>query len=1846
MRELTILFLLLFVSFATAGQPTCSAYYVRWPRVRLNFKSVANARLSLRACESACSLGEDPQMPGRSLECAALNHHPAPDGFAHQCDVFQPHQLQNVDGYVEADDRYSFFWKYCLNSTRKCGGEYAFTYLSDRYMDSRDVIRVTKKNSLEECLVECLDEKSIPCRSISFNRTDGGCHVSADSQLTKPQAIRLNNNPNFRIDYYENNCYNLSDTFKFEQECREDGIFVKVKSKFPYTGALYGLYDFFTCRIEPKESTEFGYLFPSPTASRNCSDSIRFQGDEMVLDVVLSTDGIEPLYFITPDDLTYQAKCPIVGKTSTEKIIAVEETKQQKSTTESASTNSLAAARTTPLKMSTSKAKLFKQTYPLPLSTTQETLTTSTDGPFKQVVQQIIRAHLEKTTQTDEDLLGSGGELLNEQEELFLAQHDPPAKLLRTQFQAPIVDFFAKLTTDGDALEINAGTTPSPNQQLTNTSVVANVAKSPGNINEASTGTVQSSIIVAKPAWSEQVAVAEARHTSVNLTPQKPGPVDRSTTVAQEIPTLVTSEPEAQNAVINEVTEETTSIRAVTGLGIVQGLKFTTTKEPVDEDAEIKQLLMAPLSERLPMNLPTTTVTTSLTPEAVPTSSPTTNRPSEATASPLAQMSTREASSPPTPAASTHINGLDRMEAVLLSSPEKPSLSPSTTTKAVEAEKAPTPPPVGVIEKIMKVPIAEVRPFHRPFPLEEVVLSQPLPRPSPPREGLSKPRFLNRSQGGRLSPKKPPQSANASFDRAKKASSAQAVVEKIHETPQTTNRKFLAVPAAPKPKVILIQENQRITAPLVPTKTVPERVSNPIMEPNKKSVARAISSTSSVGPVAPKVNKEKRRGEVIHSNDVRKPKPKTTNPLVATSHSHPQPKIMTETVKASIRMDTSKIEAPLLSPAKNLPSKHEAPPRSPARNLHPKQTKELVEDQTRENRKPLAKKISNRDPGTSKKKLKLKKSDFFVRRRSLMIPIRMTPPSSEGPHQDAPAKGEMPAEKPAGRNAPKITSAVHSKEVEHRKAVEGVKTTHVQQVQVPPHSEHFAKKKVLTVKNGVVQRIPTQDPDPLDELVPLLENHHLSQRMMTLLRFLAASMEKARRQHLSHRKEVIEQRTQRTEQRRRKKSKARRNRGQSRRGRRVPLNREPALSLKNETHSPVQVETSAVEKLSRPHRGEENHRTKIKSSSSWQKSSAILKQQMVEPANSLKEEAFSLARQDHSRAISMVSKEESLFPKQGRSTSSAKKLSTSHPREGESRTKAALGAKRQKATIVLKQQLARQATSTNSKEEASILTKLNHSEANPIVLRERTSLTTKHDNSSPPAEKLLMNRPKEDETQTKVTLSARRQTAATVLKQHLARQATPTDTKEQPFSTIQGRSQSNPTVLWEKTSSPLAKQKHSSSSVKKSSKIHVKDDESQTKAKFNGKMQKATAILRQHLARQANSSLMNEEASAKHEPLAVPKRFVPLQRQAQSLESTTTSATTQQQKVLPKKQTPAGKRSTPRKALRAPSTATPSHLHLASRQKTTPTTTPTKTTPTTIITTKQTTPSTTTARTTTRTTARPTTTTTTSTTTTTRPTTTTRTTTHRPITTTASSTTTTTTAKPTLNRSPALHTAGPPAPPTKPSEPTKPVKGAVSFDIFHNGQPVEAVVVGTKIMLSFAPLYAIPPEYMSVRECQVEPIDSKYEWEREPLPIIREGCQADLVGLVCPPKQSEFGVKVAVESFRYQSTPHVQYSCLVRVCPFAPCPPANCPPVDGCPRDKRAARSLSLEEIRRALEADPKLASQIGISPHVLANRPGHSVSVESQLLALGGDHTVKRRLVVVNSEDQLRYYVRTGDVP
>ncbi|CEF59988.1 Zona pellucida domain and PAN-1 domain and Apple-like domain-containing protein [Strongyloides ratti] len=289
----------------------CKPIYVRWPRVRLTVPPTTEGTFPFTTCKGACTNEENPVRKGSFQECSSFNHRVGPNQYSSHCQLFQKDQSQILDGYIEADDRYSFYWKYCIKSNRVCSGDYAFNFLSDRYMAGSEIQKYIISSTLEDCLAECLNQNDYICRSVTFNRTSGGCSLSSQNQLSKPAMIKLNNNPNFRVDYYENNCFNISESFNFDYKCEENGIRVKVDSKLPYTGALYGLYDFFTCKIEPKEETNFEYLFEYPTISKNCSDSIRFKGKEMILEVVLSTDGVEPLYFITPDDLTFQARCTI-----------------------------------------------------------------------------------------------------------------------------------------------------------------------------------------------------------------------------------------------------------------------------------------------------------------------------------------------------------------------------------------------------------------------------------------------------------------------------------------------------------------------------------------------------------------------------------------------------------------------------------------------------------------------------------------------------------------------------------------------------------------------------------------------------------------------------------------------------------------------------------------------------------------------------------------------------------------------------------------------------------------------------------------------------------------------------------------------------------------------------------------------------------------------------------------------------------------------------------------------------------------------------------------------------------------------------------------------------------------------------------------------------------------------------------------------------------------------------------------------------------------------------------------------------------------------------------------------
>ncbi|KRX89559.1 hypothetical protein T4E_2840 [Trichinella pseudospiralis] len=289
-------------------QRDCVPVYVRWARVRVGLTAKVSGSHTLGNCMLLCSDEAYPEKPGVELPCAGFNYKYGTSDLTSDCQFFQNDQLRNVDWYAEANDQYAFFRKYCVNTKNACKSTHQFDFYIDRFMDENLIDKQFKTPRLEDCLGACLDETTIHCRSVTYNRTSAMCKLSTHNRLTKPRHVQVNNNPNYRIDYYENNCQNSS--VQLTHVCSDKGILVKAESKFPYTGALYGLYDFFTCRVEPHEKTTFSLFFPFPTEGKNCSDSITVEGDNFVLDAVVSMDGVQPLYFVTDQDLIYQARCP------------------------------------------------------------------------------------------------------------------------------------------------------------------------------------------------------------------------------------------------------------------------------------------------------------------------------------------------------------------------------------------------------------------------------------------------------------------------------------------------------------------------------------------------------------------------------------------------------------------------------------------------------------------------------------------------------------------------------------------------------------------------------------------------------------------------------------------------------------------------------------------------------------------------------------------------------------------------------------------------------------------------------------------------------------------------------------------------------------------------------------------------------------------------------------------------------------------------------------------------------------------------------------------------------------------------------------------------------------------------------------------------------------------------------------------------------------------------------------------------------------------------------------------------------------------------------------------------
>uniref|UniRef100_A0A915L5U7 Apple domain-containing protein n=1 Tax=Romanomermis culicivorax TaxID=13658 RepID=A0A915L5U7_ROMCU len=83
-----------------------------------------------------------------------------------------------------------------------------------------EIERTIRTDKVEDCLNRCTNEPAFVCRSVSFNRTGRLCSLSAQSQATKPNSLRVNNNPNYRIDYYEHACANENIDKKVEYRRR------------------------------------------------------------------------------------------------------------------------------------------------------------------------------------------------------------------------------------------------------------------------------------------------------------------------------------------------------------------------------------------------------------------------------------------------------------------------------------------------------------------------------------------------------------------------------------------------------------------------------------------------------------------------------------------------------------------------------------------------------------------------------------------------------------------------------------------------------------------------------------------------------------------------------------------------------------------------------------------------------------------------------------------------------------------------------------------------------------------------------------------------------------------------------------------------------------------------------------------------------------------------------------------------------------------------------------------------------------------------------------------------------------------------------------------------------------------------------------------------------------------------------------------------------------------------------------------------------------------------------------------------------------------------------------------
>lgn len=769
------------------------------------------------------------------------------------------------------------------------------------------------------------------------------------------------------------------------------------------------------------------------------------------------------------------------------------------------------------IKTTTNKAKVFKKTYPLPLTSTYKPSTQSNDSSFMQVVHNIVRDHLDKAPLSDEDLLGSTHGFSNENGEHFLAQQD--SQDFRTKFLAPIVDFFAKLSAADNKLEENGSSS--------GVSVDGNPTSSSTSVPTTTAPSVKNSVVVSSaPVLSSDISVVEPIVASTAAT----------TTTVRALPSTSPSPtqlPTFESLIINSSTSER-----------IRSSDSTTTAVPLktSEDVLLTNKVARPIKLAIP------------------------NR--DATIIPSKTGVEEEQLARTQALRGAFFEGDDSKPTIMLPIPLKMEKK-SEADQSVDQQLSGTPLKSFVQEVQRKAVQTTTTP---PAPVVALKVASPRAATVSSSNGKSTAPVSSVSSTVapkellRLPPKEKSEENNDSDMSVILEGTKKGKVTKTTNSAESLASKGFSLPLIKTSSGFSLKREGTRT-PLahssLRTSKMPfrrEQKNVPAQKPKenptaRREVAPKITALKSSSDGARPMASNGFRSPPRHFNRISPAKRgdfRTVQAAVASRKGHPtrsetrkQTKLrrMPETISALAKSSApgrkriGTLLGSSLSKSGSNPTKiaasvmtevvsaklqvqrgssvsHSSANRSQhSGNSAQPRIKTRREGFARSEEGNIAVKWEGKKTSSAQSSRK----NFVLRRNSLMIPIRMAKPplhmskegESHGKDQAAPTRLSQRRPTPP------------RKESQGRNTVEGVKTRNSQsraEFSVPP--QKLARKTEFD--RVVDKQIPRMSPDPTEELIPLygLYDKRQSQRMINLLRLLAASMEAASRNHSTQKRNV------------------------------------------------------------------------------------------------------------------------------------------------------------------------------------------------------------------------------------------------------------------------------------------------------------------------------------------------------------------------------------------------------------------------------------------------------------------------------------------------------------------------------------------------------------------------------------------------------------------------------------------------------------------------------------------------------------------------------------------------------